>query len=323
MKKTAKIILGTAAGIAAAAYGACTLVDELLLNKHMVPSPEFSAKVTGCDMSHLEEATNRGIAKLNEYGYEKYHILSERGEKLTAYLLKPEKESNVYAFCAHGYRSDAKGEFCKIAYYYLNKGINVFMPDHVASGESEGLHCTFGYYEEPDCLKWLAYMKDTFGSDIKILLHGVSMGAATVMMMSGNKALPENVKLTVSDCGYSTAVGEFSEKLRAMKLPANLIIKGVNAVNKINLGFDFYKLRPVDSVKNSKIPMLFIHGTGDTFIPHSMCQEVYNACGSEVKEILYIEGADHAQSFPTDTETYSKKLDEMIDKYVLEVTTEA
>jgi fermentation-respiration switch protein FrsA (DUF1100 family) len=69
--------------------------------------------------------------------------------------------------------------------------------------------------------------------------------------------------------------------------------------------------------------MLFIHGTGDTFIPHSMCQEVYDACGSEAKEILYIEGADHAQSFPTDTETYSKKLDEMIDKYVLEVTTEA
>jgi hypothetical protein len=138
-----------------------------------------------------------------------------------------------------------------------------------------------------------------------------------------NLLLPENVKLTVSDCGYSTAVGEFSEKLRAMNLPADLIIKGVNAVNKINLGFDFYKLRPVDSVKNAKIPMLFIHGTGDTFIPHSMCQEVYEACGSEVKEILYIEGADHAQSFPTDTETYSKKLDEMIDKYVLEVTTEA
>ena len=323
MKKSTKIILCSALGVAGAAYGACTLIDELLLNRKMIPSPEFSAKVTGCDMSHLEEATNRGIAKLEEYGCEKYHMLSERGEKLTAYLLKPEKESNVYAFCAHGYRSDAKGEFCKIAYYYLNKGINVFMPDHVASGESEGLHCTFGYYEEPDCLQWLAYMKDTFGSDIKILLHGVSMGAATVMMMSGNKALPENVKLTVSDCGYSTAVGEFSEKLRAMKLPADLIIKGVNAVNKINLGFDFYKLRPVDSVKNAKIPMLFIHGTGDTFIPHSMCQEVYEACGSEVKEILYIEGADHAQSFPTDTETYSKKLDEMIDKYVLEVTTEA
>ena len=323
MKKSTKIILCSALGVAGAAYGACTLIDELLLNRKMIPSPEFSAKVTGCDMSHLEEATNRGIAKLEEYGCEKYHMLSDRGEKLTAYLMKPEKESNVYAFCAHGYRSDAKGEFCKIAHYYLNKGINVFMPDHVASGESEGLHCTFGYYEEPDCLKWLSYMKDTFGSDIKILLHGVSMGAATVMMMSGNKALPENVKLTVSDCGYSTAVGEFSEKLRDMKLPADLIIKGVNAVNKLHLGFDFYTLRPVDSVKKAKIPMLFIHGTGDTFIPHRMCQEVYDACGSEVKEILYIEGADHAQAFPTDAETYSKKLDEMIDKYVLGVTAEA
>lgn len=323
MKKSTKILLGSAVGTAAAVYGACTLIDNLLLNRHMVPSPEFSAKVTGCDMRDAEEEANRHVAVLENYGYEKFHMLSDRGEQLTAYLLKPEKESNVYAFCAHGYRSDAKGEFCQIAQYYLKKGINVFMPDHVASGESEGTYCTFGYYEEPDCLKWLAYMKDTFGSDIKILLHGVSMGAATVMMMTGNDSLPENVKLTVSDCGYTTAVAEFTEKLSDLGLPAGLIIKGVNAVNKLNLGFDFYKLRPIDSVRKAKIPMLFVHGTGDTFIPHSMCQEVYEACGSENKEILYIEGADHAQSFPTDKETYSKKLDEMIDKYVLEVTTEA
>ena len=320
MKKSTKIILRTASTIGAAAFGTCLLIDELLLNRKFIPSPEFSAKVTGCDMSHLEEATKKGAAALEEYGIERYYMLSERGEKLTAYLMKPEKESNVYAFCAHGYRSDAKGEFCKIAHYYLQKGINVFMPDHVASGESEGLHCTFGHNESADCLKWLAYMKDSFGSDIKIILHGISMGAATVMMMSGNDALPKNVMLTISDCGYSTAVGEFTEKLKAMKLPAGLIIQGVNAVNKLTLGFDFYQIRPVDSVRNAKIPMLFIHGTGDTFIPHSMCQEVYDACGSEHKEILYIEGADHAQSYPTDKETYSAKLDEMIDKYVLEVT---
>ncbi len=320
MKKSTKILLGSAIVTAAAAYGACTLIDNLLLNRNMVPSKNFSAKVTGCDLSGREEEHNKHKKWLEDYGYEKYYMLSDRGEQLTAYLVKPEKESNVYAFCAHGYRSEARGEFCQIAQYYMDKGINVFMPDHVASGESEGTYCTFGYYEEPDCLKWLAYMKDTFGSDIKILLHGVSMGAATVMMMTGNKALPENVKLTVSDCGYSTAVGEFSEKLDDLGLPSGLIISGVNTVNKLHLGFDFYKLRPVDSVRNAKIPMLFVHGTGDTFIPHSMCQEVYEACGSKNKEILYIEGADHAQSFPTDKETYSKKLDEMIDKYVFEAT---
>lgn len=322
MKKSTKIVLGSALGIAATAYGACTLIDNLLLNRNMVPPKNFSKKVTGCDLGDREEELNKHKKWLEDYGYKKYYMLSERGQKLTAYLLKPEKESKVYAFCAHGYRSEARGEFCQIAQYYIDKGINVFMPDHVASGGSEGTFCTFGYYEEPDCLKWLAYMKDTFGSDIKILLHGVSMGAATVMMMSGNNALPENVKLTVSDCGYSTAVGEFTEKLDDLGLPSGLIIKGVNAVNKLHLGFDFYKLRPVDSVRNAKIPMLFIHGTGDTFIPHRMCQEVYEACGSEHKDILYIEGADHAQSFPTDRETYCRKLDEVIDKYVLEVVSE-
>ena len=153
MKKSTKILLGSAFGAAAAAYGACTLIDNLLLNRHMVPSPEFSAKVTGCDLSDREEEHNKHKLWLENYGYEKYYMLSDRGEQLTAYLVKPEKESNVYAFCAHGYRSDAKGEFCQIVQYYMEKGINVFMPDHVASGESEGTYCTFGYYEEPDCLK--------------------------------------------------------------------------------------------------------------------------------------------------------------------------
>lgn len=319
MKKRTKVLLGavgTAAAVGAAGYGLCVLVDELLLNRKMEPSPEFSAKVTGCDLSHLEEATNRAVAKLEAYGYERYYMLSDRGEQLVGYLMKPEKESKVYAFCAHGYRSDAKGEFCKIAHYYLKKGINVFMPDHIASGESEGTHCTFGYCESTDCLKWLSYMKDTFGSDIKILLHGVSMGAATVMMMTGNDALPENVKLTVADCGYSTAIGEFTEKLNDLHLPADLIIKCVNEVNKIRLGFDFGDIRPVDSVKNAKIPMLFVHGTSDTFIPQRMSEECFEACASEYKELLLIEGADHAQSFPTNPESYSAKLDEFIDKFI-------
>ena len=317
MKTTAKILLRTAGAVGAAAFGTCLLIDELLLNIKFIPSPEFSAKVTGCDMSHLEEATKKGIAALEEYGLERIYMLSNRGQKLTGYIMRPEKESKVYAFCAHGYRSDGRGEFCKIAHYYLSKGINVFMPDHVASGESEGLHCTFGYYETLDCLKWLAYLKDTFGSDITFILHGVSMGAATVMMMSGSDKLPENVKMTVADCGYSTAIDEFTEKLDAMKLPSKLIIEGVNAVNKLCLRFDFKDIRPVDSVKNAKIPMLFVHGTGDTFIPQRMSEECYEACGSEYKELLLIEGADHAQSFPTDKETYSKKLDEFIDRFVL------
>ena len=98
MKKCTKILLGSAVGTAAAVYGACTLIDNLLLNRHMVPSPEFSAKVTGCDLSDREEEHNKHKLWLENYGYEKYYMLSDRGEQLTAYLVKPEKESNVYAF---------------------------------------------------------------------------------------------------------------------------------------------------------------------------------------------------------------------------------
>lgn len=319
MKKCTKILLGalgTVAAVGAAGYAVLSLVDELLLNRKMEPSQEFSAKVTGCDMSHLDGLLQKNMQWLESYGYEKHYMLSDRGEQLTAYHMKPEKESDVYVFCAHGYRSNGKEEFCGFAQYYLKKGVNVFMPDHLASGESEGSHCTFGYCESTDCLKWLAYMKDTFGKDIKIVLHGVSMGAATVMMMSGRDELPENVKMIVEDCGFSTAVAEFAEKLNDLKLPANLIIKGVNAVNKINLGFDFNDIEPIESVQKAKVPMLFVHGTGDTFVPSYMSEACYEVCSSAEKELLLIEGADHAQAFVDGCDEYSAKLDEWLDRYV-------
>lgn len=323
MKKFTKAILataGTAAAVGAAGYAVCSLIDELLLNRNKVPSADFSAKVTGCDMSHLDDLLHKNMEWLENYGYEKHYITSSRGEKLVGYLMKPEKQSNVYVFCAHGYRSTGKEEFCGFAQYYLEKGLNVFFPDHVASGESEGTYCTFGYYETSDCMKWLDYLKDTFGQDITITLHGVSMGAATVMMMSGRNDLPENVKMTVADCGFSTAADEFSEKLKDMHLPAGAIIKAVNAVNKIKLGFDFYDIQPVKSVKRASLPMLFVHGSGDTFVPCRMSEQCYEACGSENKELLIIDGADHAQAFVDGQEEYSAKLDEWLGRYVLPST---
>lgn len=319
MKKLTKAILGTVgtvAAVGAAAYGVCTLIDELLLNRKMEPSHDFSAKVTGCDLSHLDDLLQKNLKWLEDYGYEKHYMLSDRGEQLTGYLMKPEKPSDVFVFCAHGYRCNGKQEFCGFAQYYLKKGINVFFPDHLASGESEGSHCTFGYCETTDCLKWLAYLKDTFGSDIRILLHGVSMGAATVMMMSARDELPENVKMIVEDCGFSSAVDEFTEKLTALHMPASLIISGVNFVNKINLGFDFNDISPIESVQKAKVPMLFVHGTGDTFVPSYMSEACYEACSSEHKELLLIDGADHAQAFVDGMEEYSAKLDEWLNKFV-------
>ncbi len=315
MKKTTKLILG-AAGTLAVAYGTWTLIDELLFNKKMVMPSAIGAKVSGCDMSHLRELLTNNLKWVEDYGYEKHYIKSDRGQNLVGYLMKAKEASDVYVFGAHGYRSYGKKEFCGFAQYYLSRGVNVFFPDHIASGESDGTHCTFGYYEREDCMKWLQYMKDNFGQDIKIILHGVSMGSATVCMMSAREDLPDNVKFTVADCGFTTAKALFKYKMDALKIPDVGLLKGVNFANKINHGFDFRDIAPVESVVKAKVPMLFVHGKEDNLVPSFMAQELYDNCGSEYKDILIVEGADHAQAHVGGKEEYEDKIDNFIEKFI-------
>ena len=315
MKTITKLALG-AVGIAAAAYGTCTLIDELLFNKKMVMPPEVGAKVSGCDMSHLRELLTNNLKWVEDYGYEKHYIMSDRGEGLVGYLMKAKEPSDIYVFGAHGYRSYGKKEFCGFAQYYLSRGINVFFPDHIASGESDGTHCTFGYYEREDCMKWLQYMKDHFGNDIKIILHGVSMGSATVCMMSGRDDLPENVRFTVADCGFTTAKALFKFKMDALKIPDFGLLRGVNFANKLNHGFDFRDIAPVESVAKAKVPMLFVHGKKDNLVPAFMAQELYDSCASEYKDILIVEDADHAQAHVGGKEEYEDKMDIFIEKFI-------
>ena len=277
MKNITKILFG-AAGAFGVAYGVWTAIDELLFNKNLVLPQEVGAKFSGCDMSHLRELLTNNLKWVEDYGYEKHYIMSDRGEGLVGYLMKAKEPSNIYVFGAHGYRSYGKKEFCGFAQYYLSRGVNVFFPDHIASGESDGTHCTFGYYEKEDCMKWLEYMTSHFGKDIKIILHGVSMGSATVCMMSGRDDLPENVKYTVADCGFTTAKALFKFKMDALKIPDVGLLSGVNLANKLNHGFDFRDIAPVESVAKAKVPMFFVHGKDDNLVPSFMAEKLYESC---------------------------------------------
>lgn len=316
MNKTLKTVLclGAAGGTAfAGAYGICNLIDELLFNRNMVPPEKISRKISGCDDSHLGGFLQNNLNWIENYGYEKHYIISDSGYKLTGYLLKAKEPSDVYLFGAHGYRSYGKKEFAGVAQYYISKGINVFIPDHVASGESEGTYCTFGYHEVRDCMKWLDYMIDNFGKDIKILLHGVSMGCATVTMMGGREDLPDNVKMIVADCGFTTAKALFEFKLEKMGVPSKNLIEAVDFVHKRKHGYSFDELRPVECAKRIKLPVLFVHGAKDNLVPCYMAKELYDACTSENKDILITDEADHAQSYKLNKVGFENKLDKLIE----------
>ncbi len=163
---------------------------------------------------------------LNDQTFENYSITNVDGNKLKGYLLKADKPSDVYVFGSHGYRCWGKREFRLMAKFYHDLGFNVFIVDHQAHGESEGKYIGFGSHESRDAMQWLKFMTDTFGSDIQIILHGVSMGCATVMMMSGNPDLPKNVKFTVADCGYTSPWAEFDYQLKNAHVPTSPLLDG-------------------------------------------------------------------------------------------------
>ena len=263
MKKQLFALAGVTAAVGGAAYGFSDILFRSLISRNFRVPKAISMFITEKEEkgeNPLEEKRWQGMKYLMRYGFERHTITSDRGQKLRGYLMRPAKPSDVYVFGSHGYRSDGKGEWCYFAKFYVEEmGYNFFFVDHQSHGESEGEYIGFASHEHKDCLKWLSYMNDTFGSDIRIILHGISMGSATVMLMTGNDALPENVKFTVADCGYTSAMDEFSYKIDTLNLPFKSIVPLVGVINRKRAGYDFQKdTDALGAVKKARVPMLFI-----------------------------------------------------------------
>lgn len=306
---------GIAAGGLVAGHVFCKLSVELLFNRYLTFPEKINRSIIDCDSERLADVVENNIKWVENYGYEKHYIVSDRGEKLVARLLKPERQSDVYVFGVHGYRGNGK-RLGGMTRHYIEKGYNVFLPDLVASGDSEGTYCTMGTQEAADCIKWLNYMTDTFGKDIKIILHGVSLGAAIVMFMCASESLPQNVKMAIEDSGFSSITKLFKYKLERKRVKSELLINAVNSANKRKLGFDFYDINPIQSVRKTKVPIMFIHGTDDSFVPSFMVHELFDACPNDNKEILKIDGANHAQNLLVGGEIYFSALDSFIEKNI-------
>ena len=320
MKKSLAALTGAAAVIGGAAYGVSDALFKALISREFKVPKAVSKFITEKEegaVNPLESKYKQCMKYILDYGFERHEIVSDRGQKLRGYLMRPAKPSDVYVFGSHGYRSDGKGEWCYFAKFYVEEmGWNLFFVDHQSHGESEGEYIGFASHEHKDCLKWLRYINDTFGKDVRLVLHGISMGSATVMLMSGNDALPENVKFTVADCGYTSAMDEFNYKIEALKLPFTPLIPLISAINHKRAGYDFQKdTDALSSVKRARVPMLFIHGDKDLFVPTKMVYELYDACTSE-KELFVVPGADHARSYHVDPEGYEARIRAMAEKYL-------
>ena len=202
----------------------------------------------------------------------------------------------------HGYKSTYVADFSGGSRMCIDQGYNLLLVDQRSHGKSQGKTITFGINERKDVLGWVNYAVRRFGTDTKICLMGVSMGAATVLMASG-LALPENVKGIMADCPYVKASDIIVEVGKGMGFPAWFTLPFSRLGAAIFGRFDLHETDAVTSVKKAKIPILIIHGEADTLVPAAMSKLAQQANPVMVRRITFPE-ANHAMSYLVDTKRY-------------------
>ncbi|MDD7717938.1 MAG: alpha/beta hydrolase [Eubacteriaceae bacterium] len=212
----------------------------------------------------------------------------------------------------HGYRSAGERDFCGGLPCAIERGYNVLMVDQRAHGKSGGKCLTFGIKERYDCLTWINYAVERFGTETEIFLYGLSMGAATVLMAT-ELELPSNVKAVVADCGYSSPADIVKKVMKDRHYPVWLLYPVVRLGGIVFGGFDMESAGASGAMINCRIPVLFIHGEDDRFVPCDMSRENFRLCASEKKRILTVPGAAHGISYMVDKITYLKELDSFLE----------
>lgn len=233
-------------------------------------------------------------------------IRADDGTKLVGHLIEAERPERLI-IAMHGWRSSWCKDFGVIAPFWLSKGCSVLFAEQRGQGNSGGDYIGFGLLERFDCLRWAEEIDKLTKGRLPIYLCGVSMGATTVLMAAGDP-LPLSVRGVVADCGF-TSPKEIWKHIaeKNLHIPYRICDQVANDLcrRKINLGSDEYSCET--ALKNCAVPVLFIHGSDDTFVPLEMTFRNYKACGGK-KHLFIVPGAGHGASYLVDKAGYEKNL---------------
>lgn len=309
LKKVLSIVTAVLGVVAAAELGIAAYFYRRTMIRGNAKT-DRTIKMAGTDWNqHMPFIQARKEAMLSEKHSDEW-LMSADGLRLHATWF-PQGECKKIVICFHGYTSQGMKDYLGLSGYYLKNGYSMLLVDERAHGESEGKYIGFGCLDRIDALKWINWVLRKCGEDVEILLHGTSMGGATVLMMSSLE-LPAQVKGIVSDCAFTSPKEVFSHVLKSMyHLPAFPVMNISDFLNKRLAGYGLDECNAAREVKKAKVPILFIHGSGDTFVPYSMCETMYENCASSKKKLI-IEGAAHAECYYKDTDAYENALTEFI-----------
>lgn len=301
-------IIGIALLIVLIGMGIIIFVSNQLTNIVISPpnNPIDQAMEQEIKQGYIKEGYYHSLEKEN------FKLISEEGYNLTGQLIKNPIPSKKYIVFCHGYGFNRIGSV-KYVDIFLKEGFNVVLYDHRNSGESEGEYTTMGYFEKEDLKKVIDYMYNRFGKDIIVGTHGESMGAATVIL---HCAEDKRVKFVIADCPYSDLRKQLAYRLKIEhKLPQFPFLNVASIFSKKRAGFFFGQISPIRVIEAhnglADIPIFFIHGDADAYIPVAMTEQMYKV-KKGYKKLYLAKGADHAISVCVDREKYTNEVHEFL-----------
>ena len=268
------------------------------------PTPDEIRLPEGSIYVPYHEDMTRWILEMRAMPHEDVSITSFDGLTLHGKFYEYAPDAPI-ELMIHGWRGTAERDLCGGVQRCFSIGRSVLLIDQRAAGSSEGNVISFGINEHRDCLAWVDFLCDRFG-DRPIILTGISMGASTVMIAAGEE-LPDNVVGVIADCGFSSAKDIIRKVIRDMKLPPALGYPFVKLGAYLFGGFRLEEKSAVEAMRRCRIPVFFIHGTGDRFVPYEMSRQCYEACAAP-KFLFTVPDAGHGLGYLKDQEGYVREL---------------
>ena len=271
------------------------------------PEPDWTSEAALKQTPYAEfaESIPRALQWLQDHNAQEVRTKSFDGLLLRGKWV-PAENPRATIILFHGYHTHYIHDFAGIFSLYHSIGLNLLLVRQRSHGESGGKYITFGVRERKDVRSWVDFHNRTHGMD-NVFLGGMSMGASTLLFAAGED-LPPNVRGITADCGFSSPAEILGHIIRQdYHLPPKLVLPLMEVWARVLGGFSFYECDSRKTLARSKIPVVFIHGTADTFVPCAMSQAGYDACAAQ-REIHLIEGADHGRGYLFEPDRLTKAL---------------
>ena len=296
------VFLGVLAALLAALLGAAAFFFKFSICRYKRERTDEQYEEQDSIWNPFAPRMKEAQAFIRAHTAEHVRLTSFDGLALSALYLPAQGESRGTVVAFHGYRSLATIDFALEVEFFHTLGYDVLLPYQRSHGLSQGKYITYGVKERFDCQSWARYAARRWG-DRPLFLMGISMGAATVLMASGLE-LPPNTRGIVADCGFTTPWDIMAHVARRdYKLPRALLwvlLSLLDLLARVAAGFSLKGADTRQALAHTQLPVLFLHGEKDDFVPVSMTEENYHACASP-KALRLVPGAEHAQSFGVDT----------------------